>query len=51
MRHDGRMASKGSVSGAESQWLKVLGMLNESQARLFVAQKALELGRGGVEIP
>jgi hypothetical protein len=42
------MASKGSVSGAEKQWLKVLGMLNESQARLFVAQKALELGRGGI---
>jgi hypothetical protein len=42
------MTSKGSVSGTERQWLKVLGMLNESQARLFIAQKALELGRGGI---
>jgi hypothetical protein len=31
-----------------ARWLKVLGTLNEFQARLFVADKALELGRGGV---
>jgi Rhodopirellula transposase DDE domain len=43
-----RMRTKASVSQAERHWLKVLGTLNESQARLFVAQKALELGRGGV---
>jgi hypothetical protein len=42
------MASKANASGAERWWLKVLGTLNEFQARLFVAQKALELGRGGV---
>ena len=39
---------KASLTPAERQWLKVLGTLNEVQARLFVAQKALELGRGGV---
>jgi hypothetical protein len=32
----------------ESRWLKVLGVLNEFQARLFVADKALDLGRGGI---
>lgn len=39
---------KASLTATERQWLKVLGTLNEAQARLFVAQKALELGRGGV---
>ena len=29
-------------------WMKVLGTLNEYQARLYVAEKALELGRGGI---
>src|SRR3989442_14076384 len=32
----------------ESRWLKVLGTLNEYQARLFVADKALDQGRGGI---
>src|SRR6202035_4207393 len=32
----------------EGAWIKVLGTLNEYQARLFVAEKALELGRGGI---
>jgi Rhodopirellula transposase DDE domain len=40
--------TKASASPAEQHWLKVLGTLNELQARLFVAQRALELGRGGV---
>ncbi|MGH9455124.1 MAG: ISAzo13 family transposase [Terriglobia bacterium] len=31
-----------------ARWLKVLGTLNEFQARLFVADKALEMGRGGM---
>jgi hypothetical protein len=30
--------------------MKVLGTLNEYQARLFVAEKALELGRGGISL-
>ncbi len=42
------MALEGAVSQAERCWLRVLGTLNEAQARLFVAQKALELGRGGI---
>jgi hypothetical protein len=33
---------------AEKRWLKVLRTLNEFQARLFVADKALDLGRGGI---
>jgi len=28
--------------------VRVLGTLNEYQARLFVAEKALQLGRGGI---
>src|SRR6266568_3450237 len=37
-----------SLSGAEKRWLKVFRILNEFQARLFVADKALDLGRGGM---
>jgi len=36
------------ASDAERRWLRVLGTLNEAQARLYVAEKALELGRGGI---
>jgi transposase len=32
----------------ETRWLKVLSTLNELQARLFVADKALDQGRGGI---
>src|SRR5436309_11020346 len=35
-------------TASESRWLKVLGTLNEYQARLFVADKALDQGRGGI---
>ena len=35
---------------SEGPWLRVLGTLNEYQARLFVAEKALELGRGGISL-
>jgi DNA-binding phage protein len=35
-------------SPEESRWLKMLRVLNEYQARLFVADKALDQGRGGV---
>ena len=35
-------------TATESRWLKVLGTLNEYQARLFVADKALDQGRGGI---
>src|SRR5947199_7714777 len=37
-----------SVSVAERRWLKVFRTLNEFQARLFTADKALDLGRGGI---
>lgn len=37
-----------ALPDSEKYWLKVLSTLNEYQARLFVAQKALEIGRGGV---
>src|ERR1019366_5433940 len=32
----------------ETRWLKVLSTLKELEARLFVADKALEQGRGGI---
>ena len=32
----------------ERRWLKVLSTLNEAQARWFVADRALDVGRGGV---
>ena len=48
MRDYSRMAADSSVSEGERRWLRVLSTLNELQARLFVAQRALELGRGGI---
>jgi hypothetical protein len=42
------MAAKAGIPEAERHWLRVLGTLNEAQARLFVAEKALEEGRGAV---
>jgi Rhodopirellula transposase DDE domain len=42
------MATDRSLSEADKCWLRVLSTLNERQARLFVAQRALELGRGGI---
>jgi predicted transcriptional regulator len=42
------MVASRKVPETERQWLRVLGTLNELQARLFVAQKALEEGRGGI---
>jgi transposase len=32
----------------DRHWLKVLDTMNEAQARLYVAQRAIELGRGGI---
>lgn len=48
MRDYSRMASHPSLSERERCWLRVLSTLDERQARLFVAQKALELGRTGI---
>ena len=48
VRDYSRMATSASISATEKHWLKVLGILNEFQARWFVAEKTLELGRGGI---
>ena len=42
------MATSRKVPSSDRQWLRVLGTLNELQARVLVAQKALEEGRGGI---
>jgi hypothetical protein len=42
------MATKARTPKTERHWLRVLGTLNEAQARIFVAQKALEEGHGAV---
>jgi hypothetical protein len=42
------MATRGSVSDADRRWLRALGTLNEYQVRLFVAERALSLERGGI---
>ena len=42
------MSDTGGTAFSEKIWLKVLGTLNEYQARLFVAEKAVDLGRGGI---
>jgi hypothetical protein len=42
------VASHTSTASSEKIWMKVLGTLNEYQARLFVAERALDLGRGGI---
>ena len=36
------------VKESHQRWLEVLGVLNERQARLYVAEKAIEMGRGGI---
>ena len=38
----------GRLTAEERRWVKVLSTLNEAQARWFVADKALDCGRGGV---
>ena len=43
-----RSTQGGLDSGTERRWLKVFRTLNEFQARLFAAVKALDLGRGGI---
>jgi hypothetical protein len=35
-------------ASSEKIWMRVLGTLNEYQAPLFVAERALDLGRGGI---
>ena len=45
---DYRRNRASTLTSAETVWLRVLATLNEYQARLFVAERAVELGRGGV---
>lgn len=42
------MATERQVPTEDRHWLRVLGTLNEAQARVYVAQRALALGRGGI---
>ncbi len=42
------MATSRKVPDSERHWLRVLGTLNELQARVLVSQKDLEEGRGGI---
>jgi Rhodopirellula transposase DDE domain len=42
------VARRTSPASSEKIWMRVLGTLNEYQARLFVAERALDLGRGGI---
>lgn len=42
------MATRESISDADKRWLRALGTLNEYQVRLFVAERALGHGRGGI---
>jgi Rhodopirellula transposase DDE domain len=48
VRDYSRMATREPVSNADKRWLRALGTLNESQVRLFVAERALGYGRGGI---
>jgi hypothetical protein len=48
MVQDYRRDRAAATTSAERTWMRVLGTLNEYQARLFVAEKALQLGRGGI---
>ena len=45
---DYRRNRAATTTSTERILLRVLGTLNEYQARLFVAEKALQLGRGGI---
>jgi transposase len=48
MRDYTKRVTQARVPETERHWLRVLGTLNEAQARVFVAQQALAEGRGGV---
>jgi hypothetical protein len=43
-----RSTRRRSISAVERRWLRVFRTLNEFQARLFAADKALDLGWGGI---
>lgn len=43
-----RSRKRVNATREERRWLKVLGILNEFQARVYVADRSLDLGRGGI---
>ena len=45
--HEPTLSSSTLAAGFRA-WLSLLPILNEAQRRLYVAQKALELGYGGI---
>jgi len=51
MRDYKKVATRARVPETERHWLRVLGALNEAQARLFVAQQALPEERGAISRP
>jgi hypothetical protein len=44
----GALTNGQRLTAEECRWVKLLSTLNEAQARWFVADKALDLGRGAV---
>src|SRR5437899_5009142 len=44
----GSLTNGQRLTAEERRWVKLLSTLNEAQARWFVADKALDLGRGAV---
>ena len=48
MRHDRSGTRLGNHTALETRWLRVFRTLDEGQARLAAAERALELGRGGI---
>ena len=44
----GSLTNGTRLTAEERRWVRLLATLNEAQARWFVADKALDLGRGGV---
>lgn len=38
-----------ALPNAPAYWLKLLPILNEAQLRWYAAEKALEMGHGGIE--
>jgi hypothetical protein len=48
VRDYSHMVGSPAIAEAERRRLRVLGTLNEYQARFFAAHRALEIGRGGI---
>jgi transposase len=44
----GQCEQDGMAAEQHQRWLDILSLLNERQARLYVAEKAIDLGHGGI---